>query len=188
MADENADQDPERDDEGIDLSEEEVEEIQEKMEDKRESRQYKLEIPNIFVAVENEPDIEFRNESSELVRGVENTLTLRFENIGENDFPGGELTQIEITSGMSGGVEYDGRVEIPEIPVGETRDAEVTIDIYSEGMCGIQARIELDGRGTVELDGSGNNTLSKALLSIPRENLRIISELEEIKNALVQDT
>lgn len=163
------------------VSEEDIAKITEEVEES--SPQYELDIPGYEISVDIEDELRGWNKEFELVSGEENSFGIRFENVSEEEFPGAELTEIQLR-GPSGVMGYSETVEVPNISPGEIEVVEFPVRVTIEGSCGVHARIEVNDGGDVLVDGVEENELNEALRAVPRERLQMVSKLSEIQEIL----
>jgi hypothetical protein len=167
----------------LNLTDEEIQNIISELPEDMDDQENKcvLAVPEIRSKV---PELGFHSEGiiTEFVSGVENEVQIEFENIGEIDFPGGLLTDIEFNTGFSGGIAFTEEIEIPEIGVGEKKVVSEDFRIYPEGQGGIRATIESYGEKEVEIKSSDENKLNEVFRAVPKERIQIISELKEINS------
>lgn len=166
-----------------DLSDQEIQDILSEVSEDIDEQEPEcvLAVPEIKTVV---PELDFHSdgEVTEFVSGFENEIQIMFENIGEIDFPGGRLIDIEIQAGFSGSVAYTEEIEVPEIGVGETEEVSEELRIYAEGQGGIHATLVSDGPEKVEIESSDDNTLNEVFRAVAKERIQIISELKEINS------
>lgn len=176
---------PEKSLEDLDLSKEQLEGIIEEINSDIETEDniYKLKVKEMESEV-GSIDFHSTGELVELVSGEENILTVKLENIGENHFPGGVMSNIELRIGISGGVSFTKEVEIPPIEAGEVKHIELAVNVFHNGQLGLHADVEPVDEGSIEIKSTNSNEINEPFRAIPREQIEIVSHLEDINKKL----
>lgn len=123
---------------------------------------------------------------AEYPRGGSISVTLTFTNIGESDFPGGIINQVNLEHG--GGISQSWRTVNASIPVLKTKEkftfSGQSFPIELEGLYWLKCKVEASDKKPIEFfqfeGGDAHEEWMKPITVVNRENIEIIKLLEKL--------
>lgn len=139
------------------------------------------------VHLHTEPDYASSLREREVVAGDNHHLGITIENVGEDTFPGGGVSEFEISSDIGSMMTYPRiRPEIPEIEPEEEHEIITHATISQTGALTISIEIESDDERPTVFD-IGEEEKDQGMFSfrsVEREKLRMVESLENIERNL----
>lgn len=150
------------------------------------------EVDPTSIGTENEdgthevPDYAMGLGEREAVSGDIHCIKIKVQNDGERTFPGGELTDISLSSGFQTFSYEDINSDIAELAPGEKDTMHVHLNIGIEGAVTFKGKIASIDQSLVQIQSSEPepNVFTFGLRAIPRERLQMLTSLENIKEGL----
>ena len=152
------------------------------------------EVPSIEQMEDLEEKSPFAYPSRQLMTGVKNNVEMTIWNESEKEFPGGELTNIQLMIPIGGTYTQSSagkNYHIPSLEPGEKHD--VTVEVGRPGKVNaaeFSFNLLSEDNNEVEVwnRSTGEKTKSISVTIADREKLRILSELHKIRRVLEEQS